>query len=473
MTLDQIHAIRNAKIKLARIDFWEFCVLEDPGFFHKRHGYLRDLAKLLQDFHERKLGAEGRVYERMIINMPPRHGKTRIVSLFEAWLLGIDPRTKIITGSYNDAAASDISRNVRNKIAEDSTEKWKVIYREIFPESAIKIGDSSVMRWALEGQFFNYLASGVGGSATGKGCSVLVVDDPVKNAEQANNKLAMDTVTTWMNDTMLSRMEGNALFLIVMTRWPGGDPCEDALTGQNAGLYYHYTLPAHLGSGKMLNEDVLSYETYMARKKDTSPEVFAANYDQQIIVPRNALYRELKTYERLPRDDEGKERADRKIAYTDTAEGGGDYVCSIAGVEADGNVYVTGVVYTAEAHEEAEPEVAEMLVRTGTKEAMFESNTGGKRFAESVDRIIRATHNVFSVSIDWEHQSANKETRILTNASNIQRRVYFPVDWETKWPEFCVALRSYVRVGRNKHDDAPDALTGLLEFCDNGGVILL
>lgn len=494
MRLEELERIRKLKIRLAKMDFWEYCRLEDPEFYSEDRVYLRNFAKLLQAFYERRIQRismgsrednfgwmvrEERIEawetcQRLIVNMPPRHGKTRTVALFESWILGKDQENRIITGSYNDDTAADLSRMVRDKVSEAPQNRWKVPFSEVFHGVKLKTGDSSVKRWALEGQFFNYMAAGIGGSATGKGCSLLVIDDPIKNAEEAFNAGTMAGVRSWITDTMLSRMEGDALFFIVMTRWPGQDPVEEFLDERNpnANLYYQLSMPAHLGDGVMLNPDVLSYKTYCERKVDTDEMVFSANYDQEIITPSNSLYRKLSCYEQLPRDVEGKELFDARLAYIDSADGGGDYTCAIAAIEWQKDLYVTGVVYESGPAEDIEPMVADMLVATDTREACFESNSGGKAFAKGVEKHLQAK-NVRTVGIEWIHQSANKESRILTNAAAVQKRVFYPLDWKARWPEYAKAMTKYLRVGRNKHDDAPDATTGLVEFSDNRGVILL
>lgn len=488
VTLENLERLRKHRIELAALDFWEYCKLDDPDFFNDTNSYLRDLAHLLQAFFERRIrrvsrdptaphsgwivdGRGSEVCKNLIINMPPRHGKTRIVSLFESWLIGRDINTKIICGSYNDDTAGDISRLVRNKISEESVSRWKATYGDIFPGVKLKSGDSSVKRWAVEGSYFNYLAAGVGGSATGKGCNIMVIDDPVKNAEQAFSKTQMAAVNSWINDTMLSRMEGDALFLIVMTRWPGGDICEDYMTDPALlGSFYQYSLPAHRGNGVMLNPAILNYETYLKRKMTTEATIFAANYDQDIIFPKGALYQQFQTYSRLPKDLEGNDACDAKLCYFDTADGG-DYTVGVAAIEYEKNLYVTGVFYDDLPATECEPLAAEFIIQTGAMEVRFESNSGGKAFAQAVEAILRV--KAPKVYVDWIHQSANKQSRILTNSANVQKRVIYPLDWMERWPEYSKAMMTYLRVGRNKNDDAPDATTGLVEFSDSRGVILL
>jgi len=98
---------------------------------------------------------------------------------------------------------------------------------------------------------------------------------------------------------------------------------------------------------------------------------------------------------------------------------------------------------------------------------MVESNNGGRAFARNVDRILRERN--YTCAVNWFHQGENKVARILSNASNVMQHVYFPEGWNKKWPELYLALISYQRTGKNKHDDAPDALTGVVEKYLNAG----
>ena len=92
---------------------------------------------------------------------------------------------------------------------------------------------------------------------------------------------------------------------------------------------------------------------------------------------------------------------------------------------------------------------------------MIESNNGGRGFARNVTRII--TEKGIRSYVKWFHQSENKKARILTQASTIQKYVLFPEGWADKWPAFYEAVINYQKEGKNKHDDAPDTLTGLVE----------
>jgi predicted phage terminase large subunit-like protein len=103
-----------------------------------------------------------------------------------------------------------------------------------------------------------------------------------------------------------------------------------------------------------------------------------------------------------------------------------------------------------------------MLTENNVGCAIIESNNGGRGFARNVEKECKQLGNTHT-SVKWFSQSKNKIARILSNSTSVMNNVYFPVNWEDRWPEFARALNKYQREGKNEHDDAPDALTGVYE----------
>jgi predicted phage terminase large subunit-like protein len=91
-----------------------------------------------------------------------------------------------------------------------------------------------------------------------------------------------------------------------------------------------------------------------------------------------------------------------------------------------------------------------------------ESNNGGRGFARNVEKKCRELHNR-KTAFSWFHQTHNKEVRIFTKAAEVQNMIYYPEGWDLMWPEFYSAVTGYMATGKNKHDDAPDALTMIVE----------
>lgn len=443
---------KEIRIELARRSFWQFCKLLAPEFYKEDRVYLKTLCDTLQNLYEGKLVNErGEVYKNLIIEIPPRHGKSRTLTNFSAWILGKKHSNKIITASFNDDLAQDFSRFTRDIIAEEKNTSDQVVYSDIF-DARIKKGDAALNKWALDGQYFNYKGCGIGGSITGKGGNCLIVDDPVKDAETAYNENALDKIWLWYTGTLIQRAE-KAIKILCMTPWSKKD-LGARLQERQPGKWYILSMPV-VTDGKMLCDDILTKEGYDEIKSIGDVNIISANYELIRLDVKGQLYQGFKIYDELPEGTEGN------IGYTDTADEGSDYLCSIQARKKGNYLYVTDVLYTQEAQEKTEPAVADSIQVTETREQMIESNNGGRGFARSVQRIL--DERKYKCAVKWFHQGENKKARILTNAPIVQEYILFPVDWSIRWKDFYLALMSYQKEGKNKHDDAPDALTGLVE----------
>lgn len=447
---------KQAKLELARREFFFYCHLKAPDFYKYDRAFLVDLCNGLQEFMENE-------DEVLILNLPPRHGKSRTVGNLVEWLLGRDPKTKIMTGSYNEMLSTTFSKNVRNSIQEEKADAEKIIYSDIFPGIKIKHGDGAMNLWSLEGGYNNYLATSPGGTATGFGCSLLIIDDLIKNSEEAFNENVLEKQWDWFTQTMLSRLEEGGKTIIIMTRWASGDLAGRALKhyAEEGKRVKHITMRAVKEDGSMLCDEILSHKSYLSKARAMGPEIASANYQQEPIDLKGRLYSSIKTYEKLPTDLFTLIRN-----YTDTADTGEDFLCSICYGEYEKEAYILDVLYTKEPMEVTEPATAKMLLKNNVNVAEIESNNGGRGFARAVERELRELGSN-RTRVMWFHQSQNKKARILSNSTWVMDHIYFPKNWMDRWSEFAKAILTYQKEGKNKHDDGPDALTGVAEKLNN------
>lgn len=446
-------AIQGAKIELARREFFFYCHLKAPDFYREDRQYLVDLCDAFQDFIQSD-------DEVMVVNEPPRHGKSRTAGLLVEWVLGNDRTQKIMTGSYNETLSTMFSKNVRNDIMEEKADESRIVFSDIFPGVQIKRGDGAMNLWSLEGGYNNYLATSPTGTATGFGATLLIIDDLIKNAEEANNELTKEKHWTWFTDTMLSRLEEGGKIIIIMTRWASDDLAGRVLDHFKAAgaRIRHISMKALQDDGSMLCENILSRKSYESKIKAMGADIASANYQQEPIDLKGRLYTSFKTYSgQLPQFKEIRN-------YTDSADTGEDYLCSINyGVTFANEAYVLDVLYTKDPMEVTEPATAKMLLAGQVNVADIESNNGGRGFARSVERILREVLGSNYTVVRWFTQSKNKQARIYSNSAWVMQHIYFPEDWKNRWPEYCNAMIKYQREGKNKHDDAPDATTGIVE----------
>lgn len=432
-----------------------------PDFYREDRPYLKTLCRRLQAFCE----SDRKV---LVVNMPPRHGKSRTAVLLSQWLFGRDPSEQIMTGSYNETLSTTFARAVRDGIAEERFDPSRIVFSDIFPQTRIKYGEAAAGKWALEGQYASYLATSPGGTATGFGARKLILDDLIKKAEEAFNEGALDKQWQWFTDTMLSRTETGYKIVIIMTRWATGDLAGRALEHwPDAELI---TMKALQDDGTMLCDAVLTREDYEDKVRTMSEEIASANYQQQPIDLKGRLYSSFKTYTDIPRDEHGNPLFTHIRSYTDTADTGADYLCSIIYGEYAHEAYVLDIYYTKAPMEVTEPETARRLLAHGVNLAKIESNNGGRGFARNVqEQLKRLGSN--RCRVEWFYQNENKVARILTNSTWVQDHIYYPVNWRDRWPEYAKAMLHYQKEGKNAHDDAPDATTGVAEqFTRKGGV---
>lgn len=415
-----------------------YCHLKAPDFYKEDRKYLIDLCNAFQDFVQSD-------DEVMVVNEPPRHGKSRTAGLLVEWVLGNDQSQKIMTGSYNETLSTMFSKNVRNDIMEEKADQIRIVFSDIFPNVRIKRGDGAMNLWSLEGGYNNYLATSPTGTATGFGASLLIIDDLIKNAEEANNELTKEKHWSWFTDTMLSRLEEGGKIIIIMTRWASDDLAGRALDHfkESGARIRHISMKALQDDGTMLCDEVLSRKSYEAKIKAMGADIASANYQQEPIDLKGRLYTSFKTYSgELPQFKEIRN-------YTDTADTGDDYLCSIDyGVTFSNEAYVLDVLYTKKPMEVTEPATAKMFEKDMVNVADIESNNGGRGFARNVERILQQELHSNHTIVRWFSQNKNKQARIYSNSSWVMQHIYYPEDWRNRWPEYYDAMVKYQREGK-------------------------
>jgi len=457
--------LREAKIRKAQRSFWEYCKTLAPKFYKDNRPHLRELCDTLQKLYEGKLiRKDGFVYKRLMINMPPRHGKSRTLILFCMWTLGALAINRIITFSYNETLATDFSRYTRDGIQQVKNQPQEIVHSDIFPHSRIKQGDSSYKSWALEDQFFSYKGVGLGSGVTGKGCNILIGDDPVKDAETAFNEEALDKIWRDYTGTFLSRKEESAIEIQCATRWSKKDPCGRILNSDESDEWFVLHMEARDEKGEMLCPELMSEKSYYTIKAQMDNIIFMANYHQRPVDVKGVLYKDIKIYS----PDDIPPSYELIGAYCDTADEGDCYLCLIVFGIYGGEVYILDVYYTKDGMEITEPESARVLVDNKVNQAWIESNNGGKGFARAVEKVIWEKYKTKSVCVSWFHQSSNKIGRILANSHYIMQHFYFPHNWKNRWPKFYESITTFQKDGKNKYLDGPDALTGVAEMVNEG-----
>lgn len=153
--------------------------------------------------------------KRLLITMPPRHGKSELTSAhFPAWYLGTYPDHRIILSSYEADFAASWGRRARSILEEHGLRLFDL---------QVSKASSAADRWDIAGRRGGMNTAGVGGAITGKGAHLLLIDDPVKNSEEANSYVIRQKTWEWYQSTAYTRLEPDGAVIVIQTRWHGDD----------------------------------------------------------------------------------------------------------------------------------------------------------------------------------------------------------------------------------------------------------
>lgn len=308
--------IQAAKARRSLLSFTEYTL---PQYQRAAHHEL--IAEKLEAVERGEI-------DRLMIFMPPRHGKSELASKrFPAWCLGRNPKRQIIAASYNSDLANDFGRNVRNIIAEPE-------FQQVF-NGVTLAPDSQAANRMNTNKGGTYVAAGVGTAVTGRGADIALIDDPFKDREEADSERRRETVWDWYRSTLYTRLMPGGAIVLIQTRWH-----EDDLAGrlleQERGQWDVLELPAlHPDRGALWPE--WYDETALLRIKETiGPREWSALYQQQPQPDEGTFFQRdwFKTWDKLP-----------NLHYYGTSDyavtdGGGDYtVHRVWGVDATGAVY--------------------------------------------------------------------------------------------------------------------------------------
>lgn len=456
--------LRKTQIELARRSFWHYCQYLDSEKYQVPH--LQELCTVLNNvYYGLPIDSSGKIYRRIALSYPPRHWKTRTLVHFVSWCLGKDNNNKIIAGSYNEIESGDYGKYVRTEIEEEKNSPDDIIFSDIFPDVLLKQNDRSRNKWALEGKHFSFLATSPGGSLTGKGGNIKILDDLVKNNEEAMNENHLDKLYTWYVSTYASRTEGSdggiPIEVICATRWSENDPIGRVVKDE-PGEWFVLSKPVIDENGDMLCEEMLSREAYerikVLAERNSNPvsrAIHSANYLQRIVAIEGCLYTGIRTYDELPATCEARK------AYVDSADEGSDWVCAIMYIVYMDIAYVVDVYYSQADAPTTEPELASKLKENDIKDGDFESNAGGRAYSRNVKKECAAIGH--HISVMAFHQKKNKESRIRSQSNNVLEVVRMPENWIHRWPDFARDVLSFNMKMKGQADDAPDALTGVKE----------
>lgn len=473
--IEQLKVLREIQRRKARRTLRDFLPYINPKYEMK--WFHREIADACQAVFEG-------LWPKVMISLPPQHGKSEIASKgAPAWGLGIDPELKIVEASYSATLSCGFNRAIQRIIATDE-------YKQLFPDTFLNDERLSKYRgYVCNNEMFEtvghsgyFKAIGVGGGLTGTPADIAIIDDPVKDAMEANSPVTRDNVWEWYTTVLSTRLHNDSRQLLIMTRWHQDDLAGRILNSPDGKNWRVINIPAvctieddgEIHSGRHVG-DALWPERHSLEKlnleREKDPNNFNCLYQGDPGSKEGRLYREFKTYV----DPSEYGTYIRSGCYIDVADSGTDDTTAICydiyrgpqPIYNEQRKRFEPLLFALVKDVESNPAntdttritVPKMINRQtpAVTNVWCEGNTGGASFGRDVSKKIRAHLTVF-------HQSANKESRIITNAPMVNEQIIMPFDWERRWPSLYQKVTRYLSVFKaNAHDDVPDVLTGIFE----------
>lgn len=406
----------------------------DPGFIDPHH--LKLIAEKLA------LVEQGKI-TRLMINVPPRFGKTYLASkIFPSWYRGRHSRNEVIQTSYSTTRAESYTRWVRDTCESDA-------YHAIFPDVLVRRDKRAAGEWYTEDSGV-HIGAGAGGGITGTGAHLAIIDDPVKDYEEAISAVIQDKIWDWYLSTLFTRLYVNAPLIVIMTRWVTDDLCGRLIEHEglieDGGKWDRLKLPILDAHGKSLWPERYSEDEIQKIREAVGEKIFQALYMQE---PVDAV-------ERLFSDPKFGEapRGLKLVAFLDPAFGGADYSAFTAG-GIDREKSDEGLIHIARGHiwrgsiDITYDKVEKYCKELGISVLFVESNQAQTAVAHEFRRRGIIVKEIAS--------TVAKHVRIQNHVKLNWDRIRFSraVD-----QDYLKQVLLYSELAR--HDDAPDSLAGLI-----------
>ncbi len=438
-----------ARRQLAATHLIDFARYTFPGYRAARHLY--KLAAAL----ERVASGETR---RLMVTMPPRHGKSEMVSVrFPAWYLGRNPDRRIILASYAADLAQRFSRQVRQVVTGEA-------FGAVFPAVSLATDTRSVEAWDLALPARGGMKSvGVGGPITGFGAHLLLIDDPVKNREEADSEVTRQSVWDWYTSTAYTRLEEQAAVVVVMTRWHEDDLAGRLLAAQDldprADRWEVLHMPALSEDGAALWPGKYDAEELARIRANVGPRDWEALYQGRPRPAEGATFRRewFRVVDHAP-------AGLRWVRYWDLAASTktlADYTASAAcALGDDGTLYVRDVIRGRWEWPDAqrvivqtalaEPEVTVGIEKAGFQLAAVQSVRRDRSMVGVTVREVEVDRDKLSRALPWAARAEAGKLALVRGA------------WVQEFVGECLSFP----VGA--HDDQVDAVSGCVQMIARG-----
>lgn len=451
----------------AREDFDSYLLYvewnRDPErkFYPPRRKVLKQVVDALQELADDKL-------DLLAVSMPPGSGKTTLAIFYLTWLGGRIPNEPMLTGSHSNSFV----RGVYDECLRIMDENGDYLWHDVFPNVKVSSTNAKDCRIDLDKrqrfETLEFTSIGTGNAGLYRAATLLYCDDLVSGIEVALSKERLDKLwETYTTDLRQRKIGNHCKELHIATRWSVHDVIgrlEREYADNDRTKFI--TIPA-LDENDESNFDYaygvgFSTKFYHEQRNIMDEISWKALYMNQPIERDGILYQkdELRRYFDLP-DGE----PDAIIAVCDTKDRGADYCCMPIAYQYGQNFFIEDILCDNSKPEIVDARLVEILLKHKVKLARFESNSAGGRVAQAVQAQVKKKGGITHITTKFT--TTNKDTKIIVNSPYVKEHFLFKDDTAFPSKDYKRAmdmLCSYTMMGKNKHDDVPDAFSQLSEF---------
>lgn len=453
---------------IARYDFSKYMTyleLDRPPeecFWLPRRRALAPICSALQDVADGKL-------DELIINQPPRTGKTGIITMFLTWQVGRDPERSNLYSSYS----SPVTNAFYKGLLEIMQDPYTYLWQDVFPLAPIveTNANDQTINVLRKKKYSSLTCRSIDGTLNGAcdASGIMVGDDLCSGYEEAINEMRMQKLNAKVNNDWLSRRKQGCAIIWMGTRWSISDPigtrerlletnpqfkdvrwrkvCVPALDSADNS---NFSMPYGVGFS---TEDYLRVRAQFERQDDMAS--WLAMYQQHPVERQGAVFdaSELRTFS-------GEVPSGRVFMAVDPAFGGGDYTASPVCIDTGEDVYVPAVVFSDAAKDVTMPMLADAVAQWHVELIQFEANKMLESYVDEFRRVLKRRGLRATITTKPAQTGVSKDERIHGRAPDIKQHFVFrDADGRTRdYQKFMDQVCAFTSQGKVAHDDAPDSL---------------
>ena len=430
-------------------------------FYPPRRKVLKQVVDALQELADDKL-------DLLAVSLPPGSGKTTLAIFYLTWLSGKIPNEPMLTGSHSNSFV----RGVYDECLRIFDASGDYLWHDVFPEIQVSNTNAKDCRIDLDKrqrfETLEFTSIGTGNAGLYRAATLLYCDDLVSGIEVALSKERLDKLwETYTTDLRQRKIGDHCKELHIATRWSVHDVIGRLEREYMDSDRARFIVVPAMDENDESNFDYaygvgFSTKFYREQRGIMDDVSWKALYMNQPIERDGILYQkdELRRYFDLP-DGE----PDTIIAVCDTKDRGADYCCMPIAYQYGQNFFIEDILCDNSKPEIVDARLVEILLKHKVKLARFESNSAGGRVAQAVQTQVKKKGGITHITTKFT--TSNKETKIIINSPYVKEHFLFKDDTAFPNKDYKKAvdmLCSYTMMGKNKHDDVPDAFSQLSEF---------